>query len=152
MLSQPTPMDPCSTECVLPRFECKLEAAPDWQWRAHWVLGFGWPAGGASVAPGRPLADIDIDGVMPERLQSIQVRAGSELIYSVDSSQGRGGQVTTAGDLVFAIASQYGRPGLWIAAEHLRPGVMLNALNLQLRVHADEPGALCGIQVRARSR
>lgn len=129
-----------------------------WHGRPEWDLLFGWPGPDGpqpdANAQRAAVAAIEIDGLRPVQLQWVQVCSGSDLLYSLDTCQCANGHVASAGELVHAMASFDGRPGLSIAAADLGGERLLAGLRMRMRVHVDgaAAAALARIRVDARLR
>ena len=141
--------------CPLTRMDRAGPTRVGWHGRMEWTLQF-------DCAESRPmvllevresaLASIDIDGLAPEHLVWLQVVGPAGVVFSMSSQEGRTGHVTTAGDMVHALSSMHGRPGLSIDAEHFGQQPCRASLSLHMRVRIDEPGNLNRIQVHAKRR
>lgn len=95
--------------------------------------------------------ELRVDGVQPDQVLHIDVSLQDRLLFSLDSVQDRGGRVSTAGQMLQAMARYGGRHGLSIAAAELGSPPSLAGLVVRLQLQADEGAAPQWVSVQART-
>ena len=118
----------------------------------EWLLEFHWCDAASTndtrVAPAGEVARLHIEGLRPADLRWIEVRQWGQVLYQLDSCEGRTGHVVSAGDMLHAMASLFGVPGLTIDGVHLGLGIAARALVTHLQVRVSSPDLLHRVQVR----
>lgn len=138
----------------LPALSCRATDALCWNGRAEWRLHFGWPAAGPGslAAVASPVCRIQIVQVRPSQLRSLRIVQGCRVVYDLDSCDGPGGRLASAGELLAAMAAVQGQRGLTIDAADIGVSIRLPELGLFLGVWADADLAPQVVRVRAQVR
>lgn len=112
-----------------------------------WCLRYAGHACGA--ARDTLVHELTVDGVAPEQLLHIDISAQDRLLFSLHSVLDRGGRLSTAGQMLHAMATYSGRRGLSIAALELGPPTLLDDLVVHLQLQADQRSPPVGVSVQA---
>lgn len=108
----------------------------------EWLLSFKAPA-----SRGR-LHWISIQGATPSAVRWVQVRRRTQAVFEMDSLLDRSGHLSSAGEMLHAMASMDGHPGMRIDCRDTHP-LDMHETAVALRLTGPDLGALAHIEVHA---
>lgn len=132
------------------RFVCGLG-------RPQWLVCFGRRAPpGASGADGgaarRALLSLDIDGIAPESVYRVQVICGRRRLFDIGAHESRSGHVSSAGEILKAMAAVTGGAGMTIPGAELDVEGVREPLAVRLCLIVPDVAGATSARVRARVR
>jgi hypothetical protein len=130
-------------------FGCSLGQAP-------WLVCFGRSglpgaegSGGGGPLP-RAFVSLHIDGIAPQAVYRVQVTRGNQRLFDIGAFEGRSGHVSSAGEILTAMAAVMGGTGMSIPGEELGPVGAHPPLAVRLCLLAADVRGTGGVRVRAR--
>ena len=108
----------------------------------EWLLSFQAPP-----SQGR-LQWISIHGATPSAIRWVQVRRRTQAVFEMDSLLDRSGHLSSAGEMLHAMASMDGHPGMRIDCRDTHP-LDMHETAVALRLTGPNLGALAHIEVHA---
>lgn len=142
----------------LPQLRARRMRQACWLGRPQWLVCFGrmappaLPAAGDPAPVRRALVSLDIDGVDPAAVYRVQITCGGRRLFDIGAYEGRSGHVSSAGEILKAMAAVTGGAGMSISGAELDAAGGTGALTVRLCLLVPDAAAACGARVRARLR